>query len=389
MLGVRDRNVWLVYAAVLLLGVAYGSSLSVTPLQLELAGFSKREIGTLAAWFAAGMAAFSVAAGALVRRAGAKRTLLGCLAAYACAVAVFPLQTTYAGAGVVRALDGASSVGVWVACETVLLARSDAKNKALVMSLYGTSLAVGYVLGSGLARLVAPHASYRAVFFVASGVAVLALVMVLALLSPTAAAEAEAKGAGSGATAASILWRTKTACAATFSYGYFQAAVVLFLPLYLIHDKGVPAEDTILMTALFAGGMLVFATFAGRIGDAVGHLLTMRALALVGLAMILGFVWISSWTLMGAAIFVAGASLASLSPVSLALQGHVVDPRDYSRANALYNACFALGMLAGPPVSSVVFERAGGRAMLLHFAAMWAAFVAFTIAFRKDDPRAA
>src|SRR5439155_23309557 len=136
---------------------------------------------------------------------------------------------------------------------------------------------------------------------------------------------------------------------------------------------------TILMTALFAGGMLIFSSFAGRIGDAVGHLRTMTMLALVGFVMILGFVWLSSWPLMCGAIFIAGASLASLSPVSLALQGHIADPRDYSRANALYNGCYALGMLIGPPISSVVFEGAGGPAMLYHFAAMWAFFIALTI----------
>jgi len=102
--------------------------------------------------------------------------------------------------------------------------------------------------------------------------------------------------------------------------------------------------------------------------------------------MILGFVFLHSWTLMCGAIFVAGATLASISPVSLALQGHATDPRDYSRANALYNACYAAGMLLGPPISSAIMTTKGGPAMLYHFAAMWTAFVVITIVFAADDP---
>ena len=388
MLGIRDKNIWLVYGTIFLLGIAYGSSLSVTPLHLERVHFSKREIGTLAAWFASGIALFSLPAGALVRRISAKHTLVACLVAYAVAVALFPFQTRYVAAGAVRAVDGASSVGVWIACETVLLARSNQKNKALVMSLYAMAIAIGYVVGSGVARVIAPLTSYRTVFLVASGLAVCALLLVVAALDRSAAVVEETH-AHTETTTGRLLWKIKTSCLATFSYGYFQASVVLFLPLYLVHDKHVRAEDTILMTALFAGGMLLFSSIAGRIGDAVGHLRTMTMLAAVGFAMILGFVWLSSWPLMCVAIFVAGASLASLSPVSLALQGHIADPRDYSRANALYNGCYALGMLIGPPISSVVFEGVGGPAMLYHFAVMWACFIALTIAFRRDDPHAA
>ena len=46
-----------------------------------------------------------------------------------------------------------------------------------------------------------------------------------------------------------IFLRIKTSCLATFSYGYFQASVLLFLPLYLIEKKGITKEQTILITA--------------------------------------------------------------------------------------------------------------------------------------------
>jgi len=382
-----NRNIRLVYLTIFLLGTAYGASLSVTPLQLAKERFDTTQIGTLAIWFASGIVAMSLPAGALIRKLSAKRTLRIALFTYALAVALFPLQSTYVGTGLVRALDGASSVAVWVACETVLLAQSNAKNKAFVMSFYAMAIAIGYVAGSGLARLLAIFAEYTVTFFVAAAISVTTALLVASRIDAHAQrATREAHASPSDASGAAIFWRIKTSCAATFAYGYFQASVVLFLPLYLVREKHVRAESTILITAFFAGGMLVFSSLAARVADRVGHLRVMIALAAIGVVMILGFVFLTSWPLMCAAIFVAGATLASISPVSLALQGHAVEPRDYSRANAIYNAAYALGMLSGPPISSAIMSRAGGAAMLHHFAAMWIAFIALCLAFRRDDP---
>lgn len=389
----RDRNVHLVYATIFLLGVAYGASLSVTPLQLKAEHFTNPQIGTLAIWFASGLVAMSVPAGALIRRFSAKVTLMASLLVYAFAVTVFPLQTTYVGTGLVRALDGAASVGVWVACETILLARAGKAHKALVMSFYAVAIAIGYVVGSGMARVIAMFATYPYVFFTSGAIAAATALSVstrLDVLAHEAGDEAEriesARGESLGAM--TIAWRIKMSCFATFAYGYFQSSVVLFLPLYLVASKNVREESTILITAFFAAGMLLFSSLAARAGDAFGHLRVMTVLATIGVVMILGFVYLTSWPLMCAAIFVAGATLASISPVSLALQGHIVPPRDYSHANAIYNAFYAFGMLVGPPISSVIMNGPrGGVGMLHHFAAMWCIFIVATLVFHADDPR--
>jgi MFS family permease len=185
-----------------------------------------------------------------------------------------------------------------------------------------------------------------------------------------------------------VLWQIKNSCFATFTYGYFQASLVLFLPLYLIHGKGISEGQTIWVPAFFALGMLLFTNAAGLIGDRVGHLLTMRGLASAGMTMVLGFVFLDSYPLMCVAIFLTGATLASISPVSLALQGVSMRPEDYSRGTSMYNTFYALGMLVGPRISADIFERYGGEAMLYHLAALWAGFIIFSMIFRRDDPAA-
>jgi MFS family permease len=385
-----DRNIWRVYGAVLVLGIAYGLSVSVIALHLDDLGFREQAIGRLAAWFASGIVLLSIPAGRLVRSFGAKRTLVLALAGYAASACVFPWLASFGPIAAARFLDGGCSACIWVSCETILLRRASETNKAQVMSLYAMAMAVGYVVGPLASHTLVSVLPMKAAFF-ASGVLALATSAYVGLrLEPDgrdlrhghAAAEPE----GPTTPVLALVARIKTSCFATFAYGYFEASVVLFLPLYLMHDKGVARDRTLLVTAFFAAGMLLFTNVAGRLGDRFGHLLLMRLLATVGGLMVLGFVRLETFAPMAVAVFVAGATLASISPVSLALQGVVTKPRDYDRANGVYNAFYAAGILVGPPVTSEVFARFGGSAMLFHLAALWGAFVVFALVFAGDDP---
>jgi MFS family permease len=387
-----DRNIWRVYKGVLVLGIAYGLSVAVIALHLDDLGFHEQAIGALAAWFASGIVLLSIPAGKLVRHLGAKRTLVVALTGYALSAGVFPWLTSFGGISAARFLDGGCSACIWVSCETILLRRSSEANKAQVMSLYAMAIAIGYVVGPLVAHALVAVLPMRFAFL-ASGILAAASASYVGLrLEPDArdlenasgAPETEERTTPTG----TLVARIRTSCFATFAYGYFQASVVLFLPLYLMHDKGVAKASTLLVPAFFAGGMLLCTNIAGRLGDRFGHLFLMRTLAIVGGTMILGFVALRTFPPMAVAVFVAGATLASISPVSLALQGVVTEPRDYDRANGIYNAFYAAGILLGPPVTSVVFAHWGGSAMLFHLAALWGAFVVFAFVFAGDDPAA-
>jgi MFS family permease len=388
---IRDRNIRLVYLATLLLGTAYGISIAVIALHLDARGFSKSDIGQLAAIFASGIVAMSLPVGALLRRYSAKAALTVSLVGYAAMVGVFPLLHTFGAIAAARFVDGACSVGIWVSCETILLMRSDDDNKAYVTSLYAVAIAIGYMVGPLAASAIVRASSMSAAFYVSAAIASLAALLVVARLDrdpPGVHGAKDGPGGGPRETALQLIVRIKTSCFATFAYGYFQASVVLFLPLYLVESKGVAQDQTIRVFAFFAGGMLLFSNAAGRLADRIGHLFVMRVLGTIGLAMVLGFVFLDSFALMAGAVFVAGATLASISPVSLAFQGVVTPKQDVSRSNSIYNMFYAAGMLLGPPISSVIFRAHGGAAMLYHLAALWMAFVLFATVYAADDPAA-
>jgi MFS family permease len=389
---IDDPNVIRIYLATLGLGTAYGMAISVIAVFLKDHGYTETDIGSLAAWFAAGIMLTAVASGWIVETFGAKRVLVGALLTYAATVALFPFAPSYAAIAGLRVIDGAASVLVWVASETILVARARRDIKAFVTSIYGMSIAVGYGVGSGSAFLAAKVLPNDRVFLVAGAISVLTGLYTLLRLDRNADAHrADAEDGSSGevgerAPLGALINRIKTSCFATFAYGYFQSSVVLFLPLFMKDDKGIPEERTRLITFFFAGGMLLAINLAGRIGDRLGHLLVMRLLAMVGSTMVAGFVWLDGFFGMAIAVFIAGATLASISPLSLALQGLVT--REYHRATGVYNAFYAAGMVLGPPVSSQLYRHHGGGAMLYHLAALWVAFVVFAQIFRRDDPAA-
>jgi len=385
---VPDPNVWRIYGITLALGMAYGTAISVIGRFLTVHGVNKLAIGQLAAWFAAGIVAFSLPMGPLARRFSAKYMLALSLASYAVAVALFPFTHTFWALAALRFFDGACSVGVWVSSESILLARAGKQDNPFVTSLYAIAVACGYVGGPLLAYLCSKILPLEFAFILAAVIASCTSVYVLLRLAPDARAahhdgEPHVTRAGS---ALGLLWRIKTSCFGTFAYGYFQASVVLFLPLYLIEKKGISESQTIVIPAYFAAGMLLFSNYAGRLGDRHGHLLLMRILGAIGTTMVLGFVYLDAYPAMCAAVFVAGATLASISPVSLALQGVVARPAEYERSTSIYNAFYAAGMLLGPYCSSYLFEKHGGEAMLFSLALLWTLFVLFAFFFRRDDP---
>ncbi len=405
---IKDRNIRLIYAAIFMLGVAYGVPIALSSLLLTRRGYTKADIGTLAAFFAGGIVALSLPMGSIIKRFSARRTLIVSLIGYAFTVGSFPFVRSYPQFAAVRVVDGMCSVGIWVACETILLSRADKRHKAFVVSLYAIAMGLGYVVGPIMAHAIAHFAPMEYAFVAAGIIAVCASILVLARLDGDVedthhahvvdAAPADSPKEAGGAyrsvvfvptatkSAMELLAKIRTSCFATFAYGYFQASVVLFLPLYLMEAKGIPEARTMLVPAFFAAGMLALSNFTARFGDRHGHLLLMRLLGAVGTVMVLGFVLIDSFAAMSAAVFVAGSTLASISPVSLALQGAVVAPPDYSRANAIYNAFYASGMLLGPIISGAIFSHSGGAPMLLHLSVLWAAFVVFATIFRSDDP---
>src|SRR5262245_29897324 len=220
---IGDPNIIRIYVATLGLGTAYGMAISVIAIFLKAKGYTKTDIGTLAAWFAGGIMLTAVASGSLVGRLGAKRVLTAALFTYAATVTLFPFAPSYAAIAGLRVVDGAASVLVWVASETILVARARREIKAFVTSIYGMAIAVGYGIGSFGAFSAAKVLPNERVFLVAGTISVLTGLFVLLRLDRNAdahpdAVSDESGGASEQSPLATLVNRIKTSCFATFAY---------------------------------------------------------------------------------------------------------------------------------------------------------------------------
>lgn len=393
----RDRNIRTAYVVCGMTGTAYGMVTAVVAVYLnKVRHIDELVIGELAMFFSFGIAACSVPMGLLIKRLSPRTMLALALLGYAGATALFPFMQTFTGLATARGLDGAFSVGVWVSLETILLMRTTTQHRGLITSLYTISMAFGYGAGSIVGWLIMkmypiPNVFVGAGLF-ATVAAMIGFVFLQRDIQPIPGSShvedhptPEASSIGRPALG-SLYWKIKTACIPTFTYGYFQASLVLFLPLFLIEARHVPKEDTSLLVGCFAGGMAASVVFVGRFGDKFGHLKTVRSLAGLGVLLTASLVFLPSYALVALCVLLAGASLAPIWPLSLALQSLIVDPRDFSRSNALLNGSYGLGTLMGPLVSGYLFKYYGGEVMFLHIAVLWAFALAATVGFRRDDP---
>ncbi len=420
----RDRSIRVAYLMCLMLGVAYGIVMAIVAIYLNKErGFAETTIGGLAFFFSAGIAIFAIPMGMLVRVWSPRVMLAVALIGYGLATAIFPFLTSFAALATARAIDGAFSVGVWISIETILLMRTTALNRGFVTSLYSIVLAIGYVIGSVFAAGWTHFAPSASVFVCAGvlaiGAAIIGLMQLDRDLQPVAGSgHAEAGTTGSHATLAATLpgtepakpaagkpaigafrlyWNIKTACFTTFTYGYFQGSLVLFLPLFLIDHRGVAEGPTKLLVAFFAAGMALTVVFVGRLGDRHGHLKTIRVLVAFGAAITVSVVYLPWFPVVAVVVFLAGGVLAPVYPLSIALQSIIAEPRDYNRSNALLNVSYALGTLAGPLICGYLYDTYsrgpngtkvpfGGELLFWQLAALWALVFVMTLAFRRDDP---
>ncbi len=396
-----ERRFRAIYGSVFLTGCSLSACFSVLSLYLRGKDLPTDTIGAIATAVAAGGVLAAVPLGPILKRSSAKHTLALALIGYAAAVGALPFFADPIALGALRLGEGACTVGVWVAYETLFLARARPAERATVSSLYGIVLALGYVAGPVMARGTLALGWASAPFFAAAGLAALNALLVggfigaeertlppAGSISPpdgTTAALSADENAPSRSSDAPLFWRIKMTCFGMLAAGYLRASLVVYLPLFLVEHRHVDAGEPPTVLACYATGTLLFAGVAARLSDRYGHLLTMRVLAALGATAMLAFLFASAVPLMYVVGACVGAMLGAITPIGMALQGGIAARAEYGRATAISNGCYAAGTLIGPPLSGIVY-RTSPSGSIAHIALLFVAFAVVASIFAKDDP---
>lgn len=276
-----------------------------------------------------------------------------------------------------RALDGASlGVGI-VACETLLLRSTVPSHRSRSLALYTLATAGGWALGpllSALTSSLVPGAG----FWVAGGAAVVAMAVAMQHApGPHTENEQPADVDTVAAPLSTLLRRNITACMTTLHFGAFQAALLIVLPLHVLH-QGNDGRVAMVAMASFAFGMVVFTLPNTARGERRGPAVAMQAVCVGGGGAVIAAGLVPLHALAATTIaFAIGATLATLSPLSLLLLVRHNDAAALGAANALYNAHYAVGLALGPIVVVGLITTVSTATLLVTMGVLWLAHAGF------------
>lgn len=279
-----------------------------------------------------------------------------------------------------RALDGVALGIALVMCETLLLRSSTAALRAAWVARYTLATAAGWVLGPLLSAALTSVSVYAG-FCVAFVAGVVAAAVALMARRDVPAERAVVESVASPEPATTVWRRNVTACMTTLHFGAFQSALLVVLPLRVLHE-GNSGQVAMLVMASFALGMLLFSRPNTARGERDGPVRVMAVVCVVGGAAVLatGLVPLQGPLAMTLA-FTIGATLATLSPLSLLLLLRHNDGASLGAANAFYNAHYAVGLAIGPTAVAGLVGVCSMDTLLVAMGALWvlhALFIALT-----------
>ena len=328
---------------------------ALTPLLPHFAeryGLGKTGAGALSAMYAAGVLAASVPGGLAASRFGPKRAVVVGVALTAAASLGFGLATSAWTLAVARLAQGIGSAFSWAGALAWLVAAAPAGRRGTLIGTMMGSAVFGALLGPALgagATVVGVRAT-----FVAVSAAGLALCAFLALepgtpsrpqrLSVLRRADARLVGA---------LW-----------------LVVLPALLFGVLTVLVPLKLHQLGWGGVAIGGLFFATAAietalnpllGRLTDARGRLLPVRAALLGSIAVSLALAWAGQALLVAALVIAAGIAYGSFFTPGMALVSDSAERKGIAQGLAfgVMNLGWALGAVIGPAAGGALAQSAG------------------------------
>jgi MFS family permease len=316
--------------------------------------------------------------GALGDRIGRKPMALRAVFGIAAVAALMPLADSPGWLFALRVLQGLLAGYV---APAMVLATIDvpAERQGRAIGQLQVGMAVGLLLGPALGAEVTAWFGRVAVFWVTSGLAVVAGLLLLAIAREDRAALRAAHAArGLGHFAAAVLLLRSRAVALVLACVFVmrlgsmmvEAFVALWVdelgPLAAVAattagDRVHAVDRTVaLMFSIHAVGQLLFTAAWGRLGDRIGPLRCLAVIALgLGLAQVLAGIWrdIDGFLVARvlAAVFAAGAMT-----LSYAALGKRVAPADRSLAFACVQSGMQFGMCFGPLLGSALADWSGG-----------------------------
>lgn len=226
------------------------------------------------------------------------------------------------------------------------------RRRAYELSLFITAGTIGYALGPVVATGVATHLGLERTWMAALPGCLLALLLYRTVYrrltqKPLAGAKEEAAAlpeAGAPAAPGQVsrsllcLWGIVALRSATVT-GFVQ-----FMPLYLLHERGLPASQSSGAVLLFLFSGAVGGMVGGHLSDRWGRRRVLVASLALSAPLLLSLTYLSSVSFL-AMLFLAGAVLSAAAAVNLAMAQEVAPRRQGIASAIVQGAAFGAGGL--------------------------------------------
>ena len=334
-----------------------GMLFPVLPLYLDHLGASGATVGLALALLGLGEGLFGFLWGAVTDRSGVLVPLAVFTFGSAVGYVALALLPMVAAVLVIRLVLAALGAAIWPAGRGYFVQAVPARSKGLAVAAFGLLIAGGMSLGGFLSGAVVEVAGFSGVFLtLALGTGLIGLVAVPRLPPPRAGPPPAAPRAPSMRAILSGPVLTVGAIVTFVAAAY--GSVISFVPL-LMASAGLPPGRVGVVFGVGTATSLLILPYAGHLADRAGRRTAMvggllaYVLAIFALGYARGF-----WPilLVTTAMFV---SRWASDPAMVALLSDVVPPAFQGRAQGLHVIAFDLGLLTGPTLAGVIWDRWG------------------------------
>ncbi|MDR7484654.1 MAG: MFS transporter [Armatimonadota bacterium] len=377
-----SRAVWRIVAIVAMAQLGYATILPLLPLYLtERLGASVKLVGAVIATFALVETFFKTAWGGLADRLGRRPVMItGMLLSAAAPLVMAALRTPLLFVPL-RLMDGMGSAALWPSAAAAVADVTTSERRATGMALLNLAFLGGIAAGPSLGLFVAGFAGdFRAGFYLASGLLLLAALLTVALIPADPPDDhAGSRGADGhparrpspGALAASV--RASPALFALYLIAFAQMfGAGLLVPIAAIYAKQVVGltEHAIGVLFLVITASVALATIpAGRVADRLGRgPLVIAGTVLGALGMwLIPFSRHLTWLAAGGILL--GSSYALTMPAWLALVTERAPQGSLGLAVGASETVQGMGLVLGPLVGGLLWDALGPQAPFLASAA--------------------
>lgn len=337
--------------------LAYSIAVPVLPDISRRFGASPTMVGLLFASFGVSLLVTSVPMGAISDRIGRKTPLVGGLVALAVSTVLFAFAPRMSWLFAARLVQGAADAVTWVVGFAVVADLYEPEERGRMLGFVMSGSTFGFMIGPTLGGWLYEAGGARLPYLVVAG---LSLLIAAALVPfPLNARRGEA------AVPFGTVFRLPAVilCSAAVIVG--GGTLAMLEPVLSLFLSSKLALGPWQIGMVFGSGALVsaflhpiFGKLAGRFG---GRRLMLIGLAAVG-AMLPAFPLIWSFGSASAFYAVGAVAMAALVTPSLAYMAEAISEariQSFGVAYGVYNFAWAVGLLIGPALGGLLYERLG------------------------------